>query len=40
MTNPPAADQTCFGHLILEFDILKTASLSKILGILVHISSV
>jgi len=21
MTNPPAADQTCFGHLVLEFEI-------------------
>jgi hypothetical protein len=21
MTNPPPADQTCFGHLILEFEI-------------------
>ena len=21
MTNPPPADQTCFGHLVLEFEI-------------------
>jgi hypothetical protein len=21
MTNPPAADQTCLGHLVLEFEI-------------------
>jgi len=26
MTNPPPADQTCFGHLVLEFDILQCST--------------